>query len=380
MRLKLLIADDHQLMLEGIRLALADAPDIEIVGETSSGAQVLPLVRQTSPDVVLLDLRMPGMDGLRCLESLRQRHPEVKTVVLSGSDEPDVIEAAFQRGAAAFILKRIDPVDLAPVIRQALDGNVFYPVETRPAAAETRELGPDDPRGGHPQGARRGALEQADRPPVLAVGADDQVPPHEHLPQARRRQPHGSRPSRLRARDDREPDAPRDRRVRLSRRCAGGPRTRSVGTTRSGERTRTFRRCGPHARGMTMRATLGVMLEIQTPSLLPELVERLHGNGCVTRSIDDRVCHVVHPERDRRRRGVAGGAVLPPGLAGEERRRRGDAASRHDQAAPDVRADLAGPDPALVFAPARTVPPTLYENRSQNRRALPFPVHFDLFG
>ena len=141
MRLKLLIADDHQLMLEGIRLALADAPDIEIVGETSSGAQVLPLVGQTSPDVVLLDLRMPGMDGLRCLESLRQRHPAVKTVVLSGSDEPELIEAAFQRGATAFILKRIDPVDLAPVIRQALDGNVFSPVDARAAAIDVPDAG-----------------------------------------------------------------------------------------------------------------------------------------------------------------------------------------------------------------------------------------------
>jgi DNA-binding NarL/FixJ family response regulator len=141
MRLKLLIADDHQLMLEGIRMALADAHDIEIVGETSSGAEVLPLVRDTSPDVVLLDLRMPGVDGLRCLESLRQRHPEVKTVVLSGSEEPDVIEAAFQRGAAAFIVKRIDPADLPAVIRQAFDGNVFYPVEARPAAVETVDSG-----------------------------------------------------------------------------------------------------------------------------------------------------------------------------------------------------------------------------------------------
>src|SRR5215208_3187041 len=141
MRLKLLIADDHQLMLEAIRMALANAPDIEIVGETNSGAQVLPLVRQTSPDVVLLDLRMPGMDGLRCLEALRQRHPEVKAVVLSGSEEPEVIEAAFQRGAAAFIVKRIDPADLPSVIRQAYDGNVFYPVDARPAATEAVETG-----------------------------------------------------------------------------------------------------------------------------------------------------------------------------------------------------------------------------------------------
>jgi DNA-binding NarL/FixJ family response regulator len=136
MRLKLLIADDHQLMLDGIRLALADAPDIEVVGATSSGTQVLPLVGQTSPDVVLLDLRMPGMDGLRCLEALRQRHPDVKTVVLSGSEEPELIEAAFQRGATAFILKKIDPIDLAPVIRQALDGNVFSPLDIRPTTVE----------------------------------------------------------------------------------------------------------------------------------------------------------------------------------------------------------------------------------------------------
>ena len=81
---------------------------------------------------------MPGVDGLRCLESLRQRHPEVKTVVLSGTDDADVIDAAFQRGAAAFILKRIDPVDLAPVIRQALDGNVFYPVSS---AGRRRDAG-----------------------------------------------------------------------------------------------------------------------------------------------------------------------------------------------------------------------------------------------
>ena len=228
MRLKLLIADDHELMLEASGWRLQMPRTSRSSAATSSGAQVLPLVRQTSPDVVLLDLRMPGMDGLRCLEALRERHPDVKAVVLSGSEEPDVIDAAFQRGAAAFIVKRIDPVDLAPVIRQVLDGNVFYPVEARPPAAEAVELGPDPARGGHPQGARRRALEQADRPPVLAVRADDQVPPDEHLPQARRGQQDGGRAPRLRARADREPAAPRDRPTSASRRsrrlpCRVGP-------------------------------------------------------------------------------------------------------------------------------------------------------------
>ncbi len=216
MRLKLLIADDHELMLEGIRMALADSPDIEIVGSTTSGSQVLPLVRQTSPDVVLLDLRMPGMDGLRCLEALRERYPNVKAVVLSGSEEPDVIEAAFRRGAVGFIVKRIDPADLAAMIRQVVDGNVYYPLEARAAGHRGRRPRADPARGRHLEGACRRPVQQADRPPVLALRADDQVPPHQHLPQARRRKPDGGRPPRLRARSDREPAAPRDA-VRLIR-------------------------------------------------------------------------------------------------------------------------------------------------------------------
>ena len=103
-RLKVLVADDHELMLAAVRLALAEANDeFEIVAETTRGQQVLPLAARTQPDLVLLDLRMPGMDGLTCLELLRQRHPKIKTVVLSGVDEPNVIRSAFGRGAVAYI-------------------------------------------------------------------------------------------------------------------------------------------------------------------------------------------------------------------------------------------------------------------------------------
>ena len=98
-------------------------------------------MRETAPDVVLLDLRMPGMDGLRCLEALRERHPNVKAVVLSGSQEPDVIEACFRRGAVGFIVKQIVPSDLAAVIRQVADGTVYYPVQARAAVAEVADLG-----------------------------------------------------------------------------------------------------------------------------------------------------------------------------------------------------------------------------------------------
>jgi len=124
-KLKVLLADDHPLVLTGIRAALAGAPDIEIVGEASSGAQVLPLVAHTSPDLVLLDLRLPELDGMLCLERIRQRHPDVKVVILSVLDDPDQIVQALQRGASAYIVKSIDSVDLAAAIRQAASGK-FY--------------------------------------------------------------------------------------------------------------------------------------------------------------------------------------------------------------------------------------------------------------
>ena len=136
MRIKLLVADDHKLMISAVRAALSSAPDIEIIGEASSGSEVLPLVGRMTPDVVLLDLRMPGMDGLRCLELLHERHPSVKSIVMSGNDDPAAVDASLARGAVAFIHKTIDPGDLGAVIRQAIAGNVFFAVSNR-ASAET---------------------------------------------------------------------------------------------------------------------------------------------------------------------------------------------------------------------------------------------------
>ena len=127
-RLKVLIADDHRLMLHSIRLALEADDEIEIVAEVDSGTKVIPFIGQTGPDLVLLDIRMPGMDGLTVLERIRERYPQVKVAVLSGVDDPAVIQAAFDRGAAAFIVKHIDPRDLPSALRQAVEGTVFQPL------------------------------------------------------------------------------------------------------------------------------------------------------------------------------------------------------------------------------------------------------------
>jgi DNA-binding NarL/FixJ family response regulator len=139
MRIKLLVADDHKLIVAAVRVALADAADIEIVGEANSGTEVLPFVGRTEAEVVLLDLRMPGMDGLRCLELLHERHPSVKAIVFSGNDDPAAVDAALARGAVAFIHKTIDPSDLAAVIRQAVAGNVFFAVANQPTVDDAHD-------------------------------------------------------------------------------------------------------------------------------------------------------------------------------------------------------------------------------------------------
>jgi DNA-binding NarL/FixJ family response regulator len=123
--MRVLIADDHPLILAGIKRALEDAEGFEVVGETSNGAQVLPLVSQTKPDLALLDMRMPGMDGLTCLDRIRDRHPEVKVVILSVSTDPDVIQDVLNRGASAYIVKSVNPVDVPSALRQAVEGSVF---------------------------------------------------------------------------------------------------------------------------------------------------------------------------------------------------------------------------------------------------------------
>lgn len=142
MALKVLLADDHRLTLAGVRRVLDESGDIIVVGEAYSGEDVLPLVRSTGPDLVVLDLQMPKMDGLSCLDLIRRHHPDVKVVIFSATTAVPEISTAFQSGASAYVLKTVNPLDLPAVIRQAAEGTVFYPppAVAAPAAKETNDL------------------------------------------------------------------------------------------------------------------------------------------------------------------------------------------------------------------------------------------------
>lgn len=125
--LKVLIADDHPLVLMGIRRTLEASEDIEVVGEAHSGPEVLALVERRRPDVVLLDLRMPGVEGVGCISEIARSWPAVKVVVLSACDDAPSVQAALAAGASAYVVKSVKPVDIASVLRQAGGaGGIFH--------------------------------------------------------------------------------------------------------------------------------------------------------------------------------------------------------------------------------------------------------------
>ena len=135
------MADDHRLMLAAIERALAGVSDFEIVGEISIGSQVSPAVNETKPDVVLLDLRMPELDGLECLRRLRKQDPKLAVVVLSSYCDHEQIEAARAAGARGYIVKTVEPIDLAAALRTALSGAAFA-VWGAPEAEQVDESAP----------------------------------------------------------------------------------------------------------------------------------------------------------------------------------------------------------------------------------------------
>jgi DNA-binding NarL/FixJ family response regulator len=125
MAIRLLIADDHRLILQALKRAFGAENDIEIVGEARIGSQVLPLISQTSPDVVLLDVRMPELDGFTCIVRARKDYPQVKFVILSAFRDEERVKEAFACGATAYITKWVDPLDLPDALRRAAAGESF---------------------------------------------------------------------------------------------------------------------------------------------------------------------------------------------------------------------------------------------------------------
>lgn len=126
--IKLLLADDHAVVRSGLRMLLEAQPDMEIVGEAESGREALQLVRQLRPDVVLMDVQMPDMNGIEATEAIKARHPETVILALTMYEEDQYFFEMLKAGASGYIPKRAAPDDLVSAIRAVSQGEVFlYP-------------------------------------------------------------------------------------------------------------------------------------------------------------------------------------------------------------------------------------------------------------
>ncbi|WP_214467237.1 response regulator [Microbacterium flavescens] len=131
-RIRVLLVDDEKLIRLGFRLVLEAEPDLEVVGEASDGADAIEAVRMLRPDVVLMDVRMPRMDGIEATRQLVAQHPSLRIVVLTTFDLDEYAFAALRAGASGFLLKDAHPHELTAAIRAAHGGDaVLAPRVTR---------------------------------------------------------------------------------------------------------------------------------------------------------------------------------------------------------------------------------------------------------
>jgi DNA-binding NarL/FixJ family response regulator len=135
--IRVLVADDHALMREGIRALLRAGGDIEVVGEAADGQQALEETRRLDPDVVLMDIAMPGLGGLEATLAIRQECPRTRVLVLTQYDDREYVSRFLKAGAAGYVLKKAAGGELASAIRAVSRGGlVLDPAVAREALRE----------------------------------------------------------------------------------------------------------------------------------------------------------------------------------------------------------------------------------------------------
>lgn len=136
MSIRIAIADDHPVVRRGLSQFIADEPGLDIVAECADGESALAAVAQHAPDVLILDLRMPGMGGLDVLRRLEGLHPEVRVVVLAGNINDDEVMEVMRLGAKGVVLKEMAPTLLVQCIRKVAAGGVWLEKESVGRALE----------------------------------------------------------------------------------------------------------------------------------------------------------------------------------------------------------------------------------------------------
>ena len=145
-KIKILVVDDHAIMRDGIRALLSLNDDFEIVGEASEGKEAIEGARELMPDVVVMDIAMPGMDGLEATRRIRKKNPAVKILILTQYDNREYILSAIKAGASGYVPKRALGSELVSAIRAIYKGDSFlYPSVAAALIDEYRQQAEGDP-------------------------------------------------------------------------------------------------------------------------------------------------------------------------------------------------------------------------------------------
>lgn len=138
MMYKIVLADDHQFLLEGIQAVLKGMPEIEIAATAQNGYELMDAVAQHKPALVVLDLNMPGYDGLQCLQKIKTKHTGIKVLVLTNYNQPELVEEVKKMQADGYLLKNSSAIQLKSAIKEIIDGKKHFP-----SASELKTV-PDD--------------------------------------------------------------------------------------------------------------------------------------------------------------------------------------------------------------------------------------------
>ena len=132
MTTRVLLVDDDALIRAGVRAVLGAEPDLTVVGEAADGAEVVPLARRLRPDVVLMDVRMPAVDGIRATELVLREQDPPRVLVLTTFENDEYVYDALRAGAAGFLLKRVPPQDIVDAVRLVARGDsLLFPASIR---------------------------------------------------------------------------------------------------------------------------------------------------------------------------------------------------------------------------------------------------------
>ncbi len=143
--IRVMLVDDHAVLREGLRFMLGQADGVEVVGEASDGNEAIAVIDDVNPDVMLMDVKMPNLDGLATLKALKESHPTLPVLILSMYDDPEYVEQALHMGAVGYLLKTVALEELTRAIRAAFNGDGYLQSEiTRPVLKRFASVAPSD--------------------------------------------------------------------------------------------------------------------------------------------------------------------------------------------------------------------------------------------